>query len=334
MRISILSFFLSFSLMSFAQRTDFNHIDFKKADSVAHYYKDASLKNLPVLTHNLTVALETDVEKFRAIYTWISSNITNDYSSYIKISNKRKRLVKDRQAYLDWNTSITPKVFKSLLEDRKTACTGYAYLVKEMANLAGFTCNIIDGYGRTPNLLLKEDSPPNHSWNSIEINDKWYLCDATWSAGQTMVINGTPLFQPDYFDGYFLADPELFAKNHFPIHKEGQPINKDNLNTFIAGPVIYKEAFLTPIIPVAPTEMYRNIQKGRSVTFKLQVPKDFIGNAQLFLNTGGNQKNGNPNIIRKEGEINLVQHFERKGMYDVHISVEDQLIATYVIKVK
>lgn len=321
--------------MSFAQRTDFNHIDFKKADSVAHNYKDASLKNLPVLTHNLTVALETDVEKFRAIYTWISSNIANDYSSYIKISNKRKRLAKDRQAYLDWNTSITPKVFKSLLEDRKTACTGYAYLVKEMANLAGFTCNIIDGYGRTPNLLLKEDSPPNHSWNSIEINDKWYLCDATWSAGQTMVINGTPLFQPDYFDGYFLADPELFAKNHFPIHKEEvQPINKDNLNTFIAGPVIYKEAFLTPIIPVAPTEMYRNIQKGRSVTFKLQVPKDFIGNAQLFLNTGGNQKNGNPNIIRKEGEISLVQHFEKKGLYDVHISIEDQLIATYVIKVK
>ncbi|MDP5062330.1 MAG: hypothetical protein NWP64_10465 [Maribacter sp.] len=326
---------LLFSLMSFAQRSDFNHIDFKKADSIAHYYKNASLKNLPVLTHNLTTALETDVEKFRAIYTWISSNIANDYSSYVKISNKRKRLAKDRQAYLDWNTSITPKVFKSLLEDRKTACTGYAYLVKEMANLTGFTCDIIDGYGRTPTLLLEEDSAPNHSWNRIEINDKWYLCDATWSAGQTMVINGTPLFQPDYFDGYFLADPELFAKNHFPIHKEeGQPINKDNLNTFIAGPVIYKEAFLTPIIPVTPTKMHSSIQKGTSVTFELQVPKGFIGDAQLFLNTRGNQKNGNPNIIRKEGVMTLVQHFEKKGVYDVHISVEDQLIATYVIKVK
>ena len=166
---------LLFSLMSFAQRSDFNHIDFKKADSIADYYKDASLRNLPVLTHNLTTSLETDVEKFRAIYTWISTNIANDYSSYVKISTKRKRFAKDRQAFLDWNTSITPKVFKNLLEDRKTACTGYAYLVKEMANLAGFECNIIDGYGRTPTLLLEEDSAPNHSWNNIKINEKWYL---------------------------------------------------------------------------------------------------------------------------------------------------------------
>ncbi|WP_299321151.1 transglutaminase domain-containing protein [uncultured Maribacter sp.] len=326
---------LLFSLMSFAQRSDFNHIDFKKADSIADYYKDASLRNLPVLTHNLTTSLETDVEKFRAIYTWISTNIANDYSSYVKISTKRKRFAKDRQAFLDWNTSITPKVFKSLLEDRKTACTGYAYLVKEMANLAGFNCDIIDGYGRTPTLLLKADSAPNHSWNNIKINEKWYLCDATWSAGQTMVINGTPLFQQDYFDGYFLADAELFAKNHFPIQKEGsQPIKKENLDAFIAGPVIYKEAFLAPIIPIAPVAMHNNIQKGASVTFTLQVPKEFIGNTQLLLNKGGSQKNGNPNIIKKEGKISLVQNFEKKGLYDVHISVEEQLIATYVIKVK
>ena len=326
---------LLFSLMSFAQRADFQKIDFTKADSIAHYYKDASLKNLPVLTHNLTASLKTDVEKFRAIYTWISTNIANDYSSYVKISTKRKRFAKDRQAFLDWNTSITPKVFKSLLEDRKTACTGYAYLVKEMANLAGFTCDIIDGYGRTPTLLLEEDSAPNHSWNKIKINDKWYLCDATWSAGETIVVNGTPFFQQDYFDGYFLADAELFAKNHFPIQKEeNQPIKKGNLDAFIAGPVIYKEAFLAPIIPIAPVAMHNTIQKGASVTFTLQVPKEFIGNTQLLLNKGGSQKNGNPNIIKKEGEISLVQNFEKKGLYDVHISVEDQLISTYVIKVK
>ncbi|WP_282074527.1 transglutaminase domain-containing protein [Maribacter aquivivus] len=326
---------LLFSLMSIAQRSDFNHIDFKKADSIADYYKDASLRNLPILTHNLTTSLETNVEKFRAIYTWISTNIANDYSSYVKISTKRKRFAKDRQAFLDWNTSIRPKVFKSLLEDQKTACTGYAYLVKEMANLAGFNCDIIDGYGRTPTLLLEVDSPPNHSWNKIKINEKWYLCDATWSAGQTMIINGTPLFQQDYFDGYFLADAELFAKNHFPIQKEeNQLIKKENLDAFIAGPVIYKEAFLAPIIPIAPVAMHNNIQKGASVTFTLQVPKEFIGNTQLLLNKGGSQKNGNPNIIKKEGEISLVQNFEKKGLYDVHISVEDQLISTYVIKVK
>ncbi|TDT46984.1 hypothetical protein CLV90_1051 [Maribacter spongiicola] len=335
MRVSVLLLTLLFSITSFAQRSDFQEIDFKKADSIAHYYKDASLKNLPVLTHNLTASLKTDIEKFRSIYTWISSNIANDYSSYIKISNKRKRFAKDREAFLDWNTSITPKVFKSLLEDRKTACTGYAYLVKEMANLAGFNCDIVDGYGRTPTLLLEEDSTPNHSWNRIEINDKWYLCDATWSAGETIVVNGTPLFQQDYFDGYFLADPKLFAKNHFPINKEDkQDLKTDAFKDYVAGPVIYKEAFLAPIIPIAPVAMHNILQKGASVTFTLQVPKEFDGDVQLLLNKGGSQKNGSPIVTKKEYEISLAQQFEKKGFYDVHIAVGEQLIATYVIKVK
>jgi len=335
MRNLVVLFTLLFSITSFAQRADFQEIDFTKADSIAHYYKDTSLKNLPVLTHNLTASLKTDVEKFRAIYTWISSNIANDYSSYLKISSKRKRLAKDREAFLDWNSSITPKVFKSLLEDQKTACTGYAYLVKEMANLTGFNCDIIDGYGRTPNLLLKEDSAPNHSWNRVQINDKWYLCDATWSAGETIVINGTPFFQQDYFDGYFLADPKLFVKNHFPINNdENQDLKTDAFKDYVAGPVIYKEAFLAPLIPIAPAVMHNNIKKGASVTFTLQVPKEYNEDIQLLLNKGGSEKNGNTIINREENEVHLEQKFDKKGLYDVHISVENQLIATYVIKVK
>ncbi|HDZ06989.1 hypothetical protein LCGC14_0051810 [marine sediment metagenome] len=326
---------LLFSLNCFAQRSDFNHINFKKADSIATYYEDASLRNLPVLTYNLTASLKTDVEKFRAIYTWVSSNIENDYTSYLKITHKRKRFADDTQAFLDWNTSITPKVFEKLLKEQKTACTGYAYLIKEMATLAGFKCDIINGYGRTPTLLLDEDSMPNHSWNSIEINGKWYLCDATWSAGQTMLINGTPFFQSDYFDGYFLADLELFAINHFPITPINIEIENDKtLTTFIEGPVIYKEAFLEPIIPVLPIAMHNDIKKGESVTFKLNVSDNFNGEIQLLLNRGGGQKGSSPTIIRKANEISLIQNFEKKGLYDVHVSTDNNLIATYVVKVK
>lgn len=93
------------------------------------------------------------------------------------------------------------------LTSEKLRVQGMAYLVKKKANLAGFNCDIIDGYGRTPTLLLKEDSSPNHSWNRIEINNKWYLCDATWSAKKTILEDGNPRFEPDYFDGYFLAKP-------------------------------------------------------------------------------------------------------------------------------
>jgi hypothetical protein len=129
MKIAFVFWLLSFYFL-FAQRSDFNDIHFKKADSVAEVHKGESLKNLPVLTHNLTTPFDTDVEKFRAIYTWISSNIENDYSSYVKISNKRKRFVNNRQAFLEWNNSITPKVFDRPLNELKTACTGYDIWLK------------------------------------------------------------------------------------------------------------------------------------------------------------------------------------------------------------
>jgi hypothetical protein len=335
MRIAFV-FWLVSSYFAFAQRSDFSDINFKKADSVAEIHKGESLKNLPVLTFNLTAPLDTDVEKFRAIYTWISSNIENDYSSYVKIRNKRKRFVNNRQAFLDWNKNITPKVFDILLNERKTACTGYAYLVKEMANLAGFNCDIIDGYGRTPTLLLKQDSAPNHSWNRIEINNTWYICDATWSAGQTILEDGGPRFEPNYFDGYFLAEPELFAKNHFSINKEEiQPNDSENFTAFIEGPVIYKEAFLAPIIPISPKNMQVNIKKGDVVTFKLNMPDNFKeGNFQLQINTGGRQKTFQPNILRNQNEIRLLHQFEKTGLHDVHILLEDNFVVTYVVKVK
>ncbi|MEO9659880.1 transglutaminase domain-containing protein [Maribacter dokdonensis] len=335
MRISQLLFMLLCTITCIAQRSDFQEIDFTKADSIALKYKGASLKNIPVLTHNLTSSLQTDVEKIRAIYTWIGTNIENDYSSYLKISHKRKRLAKDRQAFLDWNTGITPKIFKALLEHKKTACTGYAYLVKEMTNLAGFECDIIDGYGRTPTLLLDEDSSPNHSWNRIKVNNKWYWCDATWSAGETIILNGEPMFNPDYFDGYFFAEPELFSKNHFPINTAKQnTINTETFKSFINAPVVYKEAFIEPIISIAPKNMHNQITKGTSVSFKLKVPDDFNENIHLLLNKGGGQKVIEPTITKEEREIILQHTFDKKGSYDVHISTKDYLVATYVIKVK
>jgi len=169
-----------FSVTSNGQTSDFYAIDFKKADSIAALYKGEHLKNLPVLTHKLTANLPTEVEKFRAIYTWVSTNIENDYGAYLTTRKKRKKLANNKEAFLEWNTSFTPKVFKKLINDRKTACTGYAYLVREMAILADLNCKIVNGYGRTATVFLNKDSSPNHSWNSIELNGKWYFCEFTW----------------------------------------------------------------------------------------------------------------------------------------------------------
>ena len=327
---------LFIGVFSYGQRSDFNTIDFKKADSVAALYSDASLKNLPVLTHNLTATLPTDVEKFRAIYTWVSTNIKNDYSSYIKTRKKRKKLIQNKEALKDWNNSFTPQVFENLLKHKKTACTGYAYLTRELASLAGINCNIINGYSKTVNLTLDKNSIPNHSWNAVELNGKWYLCDPTWSAGKILLDEGTPRFEANYYDGYFLAEPALFIKNHYPLKKEWSLLtDTPSFKDFIQGPIIYKEAFTNVIIPIAPIQMHTESIKNKEVSFVLTsfnpLKKEDI---VLILNNGISSKDIQPQIIKNQNEYTLQHTFEKSGKYDVHIKIADTIITTYVVRIK
>lgn len=332
----LLLLFICSGFFGYAQRSDFQHIDFEKADRIALKHRGESLKNLPVLTHELTADLATDVEKFRSIYTWVSTNIENDYASYIKTKKNRSKFSKDREAFLDWNNSYTPRVFKNLIEHKKTACTGYAYLIREMARLAEIECVIVDGFGRTATLKLSSESQPNHSWNAVKLANTWYLCDATWSAGMVVLENSQPTFKGDYFDGYFLGDPELFIKNHFPIHTKWTLLQTaPTFNEFIAGPIVYKEAFYWNVVPLSTETMYLETLKNEPISFKVRIPNNEIHkHLNLTLNTKVTKEDVKiePN---SNNESCLITHtFMRTGVYDVHLRMDDEIIATYVVKVK
>lgn len=332
--ISILLFFISW--FSSAQRSDFKHIDFKKADSIAYVYHGENLNNLPILTHKLTANLTTDVEKFRAIYTWVGISIENDYSSYLTTKKKRRKLSGNHEALVAWNNSFTPKVFENLIKHKKTACTGYAYLVREMAALAAITCEIVDGYGRTATLFLDEKSIPNHSWNKVKLNGKWYLCDATWSAGKIIIDEQGARFEQDYFDGYFLAAPELFIKNHYPLEISSSLLSAPpTFATFIKGPVVYKAAFKANMIPTIPQQMHQTIKKNESISFGFKVEDAFtMGGISLVLSKGGIRRTANSVMIQNDKEYALNHTFDTAGSYDVHMKLGPDFIASYVVRVK
>jgi hypothetical protein len=336
MRFAFLLLLFSHAI-GFGQFVDLNESDFPKADSIAFSHKGHSLKNLPVLTYKLTKDLRTEIEKFRAIFTWICTNIENDYQSYLKTRKKRKKIQKDRAGFLEWNQSFTPKVFEKLVTEKRTACTGYAYLIKEMANLAGFESEIVNGYGRTPTLLLSENDPPNHSWNTVKLDGQLYLCDATWSAGKIMLDDDGPRFEPDYDDVYFLPNPELFAKNHYPLEPEFSLVEQlPTLNDFMDAPVIYKASFRFHIAPNLPKNMHLEVLRDVNTSFELKIPEGLdVKKIGLALNNGGKDVEVQPKITLLEPEkIRMDYTFNRTGLYDTHIVFNGEKIATYVVKVR
>lgn len=327
--IFISVFFLN---ISNAQIADFKNIDFTKADNIAKLNKGENLHNLPLLSYKLTSKLTTKVEKFRAIYTWVCTNINGDIRQTDKVSHFRKKLKNDSIALIKWNNEYKKKAFKKLLKHHKTMCTGYAYLIKELAFLADIECKIIDGYGRTVNSNIDTLETPNHSWNAVKLNNKWYLCDATWSSGY---VDGNSVFIKDYNDGYFLTAPVLFAKNHYPLQQKWLLNTETTKTTFTDAPLVYGEAFKYKISTLIPTKMNVQVQKNEAVAFKFKALKNIpLNKVALVIFLGSNERKLSIyNLKNENGMITFKNKFKWKGFYDVHLKIGDDIVATYSIKV-
>ena len=174
---------LFFVLQTQSQVWDYNTIDFSDADKRALANKGASLDDLQGLVYNLTKDLKTDAERFRSIYMWVCSNVKNDYGLYAKNKRKRKKYQDDSLKLEAWNDKFKKRIFKTLLRRKRTICTGYAYIVQTLSQLANIDCRIINGFGKTSTGDIEDYKYPNHSWNAVKLNDKWYLCDPTWASG-------------------------------------------------------------------------------------------------------------------------------------------------------
>lgn len=328
--------FLFITGIAQAQISDFGNVNFSKADSIANHYKGKSLKNLPLLSYNLTNSLPSQVEKFRAIYTWVSGNIENDYWGYVKNKQKRKQLQNDSLALYNWNKSFSPKVFEKLVKEQKTLCTGYAYLIRELANMADISCEIVNGYGKTANSNMdEENSIPNHSWNAVQLDEKWYFCDATWSSGFFDVDKNE--FISEYNDGYFLAEPKLFIKNHYPLDKKWILLDtKPLLSEFLSYPLIYKYAFNYQFIPLEPKTMKMEVTKNEEISFVFEAPDSLkTSTIEIELSSGSAKFSKKPIIERtKDRYLELKYTFEKLGYYDVHIKINNQYLVTYTVRVR
>lgn len=322
------------ALQSHAQISDFDHIDFKKADSIALACKNEGLDNLPQLTQRLTSSLNTEVEQFRSIYKWVCSNIANDYDLYSRNKRKRNKFNNDSLKLKAWNDRFKKVIFNKLLKKQRTICTGYAYLVKELSDLANLDCKIVHGYGRTSMTTIEAEDSPNHSWNAIKLNGTWYLCDPTWASG--IPDPETNIFTFRYNDGYFLTHPELFAINHFPLEKKWSLLNDIvSFDTFLDAPILYGNAYNNLKFHLAPKTLTNDVNISQTITFQYELLKKVIPeDIHLDIDNGYHSKRLQPKDVSIENHsLSFTHRFTQSGFYDVHFSIDDKLISTYTFNV-
>jgi len=319
-----------------AQKSDFSTINFEKADKIALEYKNETLTNLPELAHKLTSELPTDAERFRAIFKWVCGNIANDYGMFARNMRKRQRYKNDSVKLNEWNTKFKKIVFRKLLRDNRTICTGYAYLIKELANLANIDCEIVHGFARTSTIDIETLDSPNHSWNVVKLDGKWYLCDPTWASGVPNPASAQFEFQ--FNEGFFLADPNIFAINHYPVDEVWSLLadKTPSFKTFLESPIIYNEAYTYFSNHNAPKKLYTEIKKNEHIIFKYELLKPVQKEDIYFkMNTSFSSNKIHPESISIENQSVTIDYaFETTGFYDVHLYIKDDLVSTYTVEVR
>jgi hypothetical protein len=308
--------------------------DFQQADSVAALYPNHSLANLKSLSDKLTQPFASDFDKFRAIFSWVSNNIENDYGLYVKNKAKREQLRDQPDALRQWNQKLIPQFFHKLLHEHKTVCTGYAYLVKELALHAGLTCKIIDGYGRTADSNIGGTGIANHSWNAVQLGSQWYLCDATWSGGA--IDPKQKKFIKHFSDAYFLTPPSLFGLNHYPLDTTWLLLQeKPTLAEFLNGPLVYKSSIGYGVLPIYPKTFHAEALKGETTTFRFSRESNLeIKQVEFRIVQGGAVTSVSPAIYQDAGGMNYFDYvFTRKGSWVVHLLINDEYVLTYSVRV-
>ena len=105
---------------------------------------------------DLDLENDTDIEKIKKIAAYICSAVTYDYE------------------HLEDTTYLLKHTAYAAIHDHTAVCQGYALLFYRMALEAGLEARILSGraFGDL------------HAWNIVRIEDRYYLLDCTWDAGE------------------------------------------------------------------------------------------------------------------------------------------------------
>ena len=146
----------------------------------------------------LTSGLTSDRQKARAIFRWITDRIEYDVASY-------------------FSGELKPMDAAEILAKRKAVCDGYSMLFSQLAKLAHLQVKNIAGYAKgAPSGRVENAQIPNHVWNAVLIDEKWYAIDATWGAGYVDSAG----FHHVLDDFYFLVPPERLLVSHYAVNDE------------------------------------------------------------------------------------------------------------------
>ena len=300
-RLAPLFLFLAVSLgvyQSPAQSKD----EYEAVDAYALSVPKSAATSADHLAAVLSKGAQTQREKARVIYRWITRNITYDTHAF-------------------FSGEFGDMSANSVLKTMKGVCDGYAQLFAALGTSMGLEVERITGNSKGYGYVLGSPihGPANHAWNAVKIDGVWQLVDCTWGAGY---IDAKKDFIEHFNDYYFLTPPSQFIYDHFPDDPQKQ----------FLSPPISKDAYenLADVRPVFFIDGL-NFVSDRSGIIRAQKRADIMidapRNVFLMLQLLHNGRTSDPYLtyISRNGETaTLSALFPETGTYVLRLFVKEQ----------
>jgi transglutaminase/protease-like cytokinesis protein 3 len=184
--------------------TDWNTSSLALVDKTARF-----INSLPPMTNPTSLAqgyvcrpYRSDVQKLRAIFTWVGEKVGWDEDFEGDIDTRR------------------------VIQTKRGCSQEMAVLVMEMCSSVGLHAEVVRGYLKTPGEILDLDnlSRPNHWWNAVLVDGEWRIMDCSLASPSNPRRSLYSHAGSQAESWYFLARPSEICYTHVPLLPEQQHI--------------------------------------------------------------------------------------------------------------
>lgn len=268
----------------------------------------------------------TDLEKVRAVYYWLSTNVAYDMDEFRRGSRLQQFQYSTEEEKQEKLNQLNDRIISTTLIANKAVCEGYAQTFHKICSLLQIESQVIPGFSKTDfRDIALERAIGDHAWNAVKIDGEWKLLDATWSAGATQGANWVKRFN----DFFFLTDPTVFGLTHHPYEKKWQLVDTpQSQEAFFNMPLFSPYFFDYGMKLVSPLAGKLVVKTNDKITFTLEnVPKEL----RLFYAYNGDTYSQEIKRVYTGNTCTFEVPFPRENTAVLYILALRNVILTYRI---
>jgi hypothetical protein len=154
-----------------------------------------SYNSIDQISHSLYLQSLSESKKVRSIFTWMARHIRYDSQA---------------AASLD----IPSQEPDDVMSRRTAVCEGYARLFNALCEINQIESRMVVGFVKSKANDVIRAEIPNHAWNAVKVNGRWFLVDVGWAS---QALAQAPENEKSYaLNMFYLVNPSRLIQTHFP----------------------------------------------------------------------------------------------------------------------